>query len=167
MLLLYFINVLLLVNFTTAEPSVIIVGAGAAGIAAYSKLYSAGFKNILILEAEARIGGRVHTVEFGDSIVDLGGEWCHGQEGNIVWKLASDYNVLGPSHLDFALVNSKEPEFDKTTNDQLYEIFEHIWDENGDVNSTVGETMGDYFMPRYVYIQNSLLIKKIQRFFNK
>ena len=50
-----------------SPPSVIIVGAGAAGIAAASKLFQNGFQNITILEAEDRIGGRVYTTRFGKS----------------------------------------------------------------------------------------------------
>lgn len=55
-----------LMHLTTGEePKIVIVGAGAAGIAAASKLFEHGFKNITILEAENRIGGRVHTTWFG------------------------------------------------------------------------------------------------------
>lgn len=43
----------------------IIVGAGAAGIAAASKLLQKGMKDFVILEANDRIGGRVHTLNFG------------------------------------------------------------------------------------------------------
>lgn len=42
---------------------VIVIGAGASGIAAATRLYERGIKNILVLEAENRIGGRVHTVD--------------------------------------------------------------------------------------------------------
>lgn len=42
-----------------------IVGAGLAGLAAALNLYKNGFKNILIFEAQNRIGGRVHTAPFG------------------------------------------------------------------------------------------------------
>ena len=42
---------------------VIIVGAGASGIAAASRLFENGIKNILVLEAEDRIGGRVYSLD--------------------------------------------------------------------------------------------------------
>lgn len=45
-------------------PKIIIIGAGAAGIAAASRLIESGFENVTILDAEGRIGGRIHTVEF-------------------------------------------------------------------------------------------------------
>ena len=62
----------LVVHFTDFElvsgkkdpPSVIIIGAGAAGIAAASKLLKDGIKDVTILEAEKRIGGRICTTRF-------------------------------------------------------------------------------------------------------
>lgn len=54
------------------NKSIVIVGAGAAGISAAVKLVENGFKNVTLLEAESRIGGRIHTIPFGDNIVDLG-----------------------------------------------------------------------------------------------
>ena len=53
------------ISGTQNSPSVIIIGAGAAGIAAASKLLENGFKNVTILEAEGRIGGRIFTTRFG------------------------------------------------------------------------------------------------------
>lgn len=47
------------------KTKTIIVGAGAAGIAAASKLLQQGMDDFVILEANNRIGGRIHTVNFG------------------------------------------------------------------------------------------------------
>lgn len=44
---------------------VVIVGAGPAGIAAACRLLSKGINRIVLLEAENRIGGRVHSIPFG------------------------------------------------------------------------------------------------------
>lgn len=57
------------------DKKVIIVGAGTSGVAAATKLVSNGFANVTILEAENRIGGRVHTIPFGANVVDMGGQW--------------------------------------------------------------------------------------------
>jgi protoporphyrinogen oxidase len=51
--------------FSTVEVDYLIVGAGASGIAAASMLMQYGVNNIVILEAENRIGGRINTVPFG------------------------------------------------------------------------------------------------------
>jgi len=47
------------------KTKIVIVGAGAAGIAAASKLLKNGLNDFVILEANSRIGGRIHTVNFG------------------------------------------------------------------------------------------------------
>lgn len=59
----------------SSQKKVIIVGAGAAGFAAASKLISHGFQNVLILEAEQRIGGRINTIPFGTGVLDIGAQW--------------------------------------------------------------------------------------------
>lgn len=60
---------------SASKPRIIIIGAGASGIAAATKLFENGFTDIIILEAENRIGGRVCSVEFGGTLVDIGGQW--------------------------------------------------------------------------------------------
>jgi spermine oxidase len=54
---------------------VVVIGAGISGISAASKLIENGFKNVTVLEAENRIGGRVSTVPFASNVVDLGAQW--------------------------------------------------------------------------------------------
>lgn len=54
---------------------IVVVGAGISGISFAAKLIENGFKNLVILEAENRIGGRVHTVPFASNVLDLGGQW--------------------------------------------------------------------------------------------
>jgi monoamine oxidase len=59
---------------------VIIIGAGAAGLAAARVLSGAG-KRVCILEARPRIGGRVYTVHRADLPlpIELGAEFIHGE----------------------------------------------------------------------------------------
>jgi ribulose 1,5-bisphosphate synthetase/thiazole synthase len=45
---------------TTLDYDVIVIGAGASGLAAASTLIDNG-KNVIVLEARDRIGGRVYT----------------------------------------------------------------------------------------------------------
>lgn len=59
-----------------AGVPIVIVGAGAAGIAAATRLWLAGCRNVTVLEADAsRLGGRVRTVPFDGGVVDLGAQW--------------------------------------------------------------------------------------------
>jgi len=59
---------------------VIIIGAGAAGLAAARELSGAG-KSVAFLEARPRIGGRIWTTHFPDLPlpIELGAEFIHGE----------------------------------------------------------------------------------------
>ena len=81
-------------------PRVLIVGAGAAGIAAARDLRAAGV-SVEILEARDRIGGRVHTTStWPDLPVDIGASWIHGHQGNPVteWATAAGARTLATSY---------------------------------------------------------------------
>ncbi|XP_031105531.1 polyamine oxidase 2-like isoform X1 [Ipomoea triloba] len=60
-----------------SSPSVIVIGAGFAGLAAARALYDASFQ-VVVLESRDRIGGRVHTDYSFGFPVDLGASWLHG-----------------------------------------------------------------------------------------
>ncbi|KAK0084924.1 hypothetical protein PV325_006126 [Microctonus aethiopoides] len=83
LVLLYYATCVLSSN-DNSNPTIIIIGAGPAGIAAASRLFQNGFNNITILEAENRIGGRVYS----EYMVDLGGQWVHGEKNNVAFELA-------------------------------------------------------------------------------
>lgn len=70
---------------------VVVVGAGAAGLAAAERLREAGAAPILI-EAGQRIGGRAHTVRepaLGGVPLDLGASWIHDAERNPLVAIAA------------------------------------------------------------------------------
>lgn len=64
---------------TIPSPSVIIVGAGIAGLAAAKTLLGFGVKNITILEGRKRVGGRVFTEVIGPNAVpvNIGAHFIH------------------------------------------------------------------------------------------
>jgi monoamine oxidase len=77
--------------------AVLIVGAGAAGLAAGRLLAEAG-KQVCIVEARDRIGGRVFTVQqpvahgAGAVPVELGAEFIHGLPAS-TWNLVREANL--------------------------------------------------------------------------
>lgn len=90
-----------------SNAKVVIVGAGAAGIACATRLLAAGFSKVLVLEAEDHIGGRVHSIPFGRAKVDLGAQWCHGEDDNIVYQMVKDLNLLETSRCTPHIFKSK------------------------------------------------------------
>jgi monoamine oxidase len=85
------------------DESVLIVGAGAAGLAAARELARAGC-DVIVLEARDRIGGRVftHRPQSSPVPIELGAEFVHGRSPEL-WTIASAANL------------------------QLYEVSERHW----------------------------------------
>src|SRR5215216_400809 len=68
------------------DADVIVIGAGAAGLAAARALVDAG-QRVIVLEARARIGGRVWTDRtFAGIPVERGAEFIHGEQAD-TWAL--------------------------------------------------------------------------------
>lgn len=61
-----------------APERVLVIGAGMAGLTAARELRRAG-RQVIVLEARQRIGGRIHThTAWGNARIDLGASWIHG-----------------------------------------------------------------------------------------
>lgn len=75
-----------------AEPEVIVVGAGVAGLAAARALMAAN-KSVLVIEARDRIGGRAVTdsTTFGFPF-DLGAQWIEAGRTNPAMAMLRDMN---------------------------------------------------------------------------
>src|SRR5271170_2531761 len=64
------------------DVEVVVVGGGAAGVAAARRLCDAGV-DCLIVEARARLGGRAWTVTDASGVaLDLGCGWLHSADRN-------------------------------------------------------------------------------------
>ncbi len=95
-------------NLKNKSSDVLIIGAGAAGLAAARGLSVAG-RNVIVLEARDRIGGRIFTCRDPAAAIpiELGAEFVHGKSPEL-WHLAQS------AHLE------------------LYEVSErHLYFENG------------------------------------
>ena len=83
----------LYVGGMTASFDVIVIGAGAAGIGAGRELARRN-ASFCILEARERIGGRAWTSTCGTPYpFDLGCEWLHSADRNVLAKLAPDLGI--------------------------------------------------------------------------
>lgn len=75
-----------------SNNSILIIGAGMAGLSAAKTLHDAGLK-VTMLEARERIGGRIWTNNKLGTPVDLGASWIHGIKKNPIQDLAKQYQV--------------------------------------------------------------------------
>jgi spermine oxidase len=130
------------------EMSVVIVGCGISGFTCATKLIEFGFKNVKILEAEDRIGGRIFTTEFAGGLIDLGAQWCHGVDGNVVHELAGE-DSFAETKMDFSkmtFTRSDGSEVDKESCRRLMELCDGILERLKDETSgTVDEILTKKF----------------------
>ncbi len=65
----------------------VVIGGGAAGIAAARRLHDAGCE-VLLVEASDRLGGRARSIELAGHPVDLGCGWLHSARRNAWTRIA-------------------------------------------------------------------------------
>jgi monoamine oxidase len=63
------------------ETDVVVIGAGAADVAAARRLEAARL-SVVVLEARSRVGGRAWTIHASDLPLDLGCGWLHSADEN-------------------------------------------------------------------------------------
>lgn len=66
------------------QPRIVVIGAGLAGLSAAKALLESGFTDVTILEATERIGGRVQSVQLGESSSCTG--LCAALGSGLPWK---------------------------------------------------------------------------------
>ncbi|SPM32424.1 Monoamine oxidase [Mycobacterium rhizamassiliense] len=80
--------------------SVLVVGAGVAGLAAARSLTDAGWP-VRVIEARDRIGGRVYTNRDWGVPIEMGASWIHGTTNDPLMELARSAGAeLVPSDYD-------------------------------------------------------------------
>lgn len=138
-------------------PKFVIVGAGAAGISAAAKLLENGFKDILILEAQDRIGGRVNTVPFGKGNIDLGAQWCQGEVGNVVYELVKDDFEFGDtafSHEKSLFYGSDGNSVDLNKCTKLMSLSESVMSDYENM-AKFNKSLGEFFKANFeIGLQN-------------
>lgn len=68
---------------TAPAPSIIVIGAGVAGLKAAADLAAKGYA-VTVLESRDRTGGRIWTVTKSPVPIELGAQWIHGSESPIL-----------------------------------------------------------------------------------
>lgn len=101
---------------------VVVVGAGIAGLSAAKHLQAAGFE-VVVLEARARVGGRVNTsTNSAGTTVELGATWIHGNQAEFETLVAG---------MNLATVNSdfRKMTYFRTLPSAPTVVTQSIWDD--------------------------------------
>jgi monoamine oxidase len=98
---------------TAARPEAtmrdaIVVGAGLSGLVCARRLAGAG-RDVIVLEAQDRIGGRLLTGRVGGAVVDLGGQWMSPGQPRLA-ALAAELGVASAPHRRAGRLAVAEPE---------------------------------------------------------
>src|SRR6266702_6688656 len=111
-----------------SEVDVAVIGAGAAGIAAARRLAEAGGVSLLVLEGRERPGGRAWTIDAGGYPADLGCEWLHSADRNVLVPLAERLGLaLDRRRPDWTTRLSRSGESKEAEADWLREREAHYW----------------------------------------
>lgn len=152
-----FQQALALSNTTTSNAfkgKVLIIGAGAAGLAAAYHLHQQGI-DFQIVEASSTYGGRLKTTtDFVDFPIPLGAEWLHG-EREIFDEIINDTNVT---------VTIKTTPYDEDEDYGLYEGEEYTIEQmklDGDqkfIGATWLNFFEEYILPS---VQDNIMYNKV------
>jgi polyamine oxidase len=116
-----------------------VVGAGVAGLTAARLLHDAG-KDVVVLEARDRIGGRTHTVDAPHAL-DLGAAWIHGTEGNPVAERLQELGVR--FERDDAELSSMLHDGERIEGDRLAAMLDQVEATLRDLAPRPGESVAD------------------------
>ncbi len=125
---------------------VVIIGAGAAGLAAARELSGAG-KRICLLEARDRIGGRVSTLHLPDLPlpIELGAEFIHGRS-------ATTFSIVDAT----ALAAMELPDNHWWSRDGSWELVDDFWGQVDRVRAKIGTRKRDLPFEAFLRSQRNL-----------
>lgn len=114
----------------STSASVLVLGAGIAGLAAARALTEQG-RSVIILEARNRVGGRMWTDSSLGVPLDLGASWIHGVNGNPITKLAKQFGVktVPTDDENSIMFNADGSEYSDVEWEETESLFEEIYEE--------------------------------------
>lgn len=144
-------------DFVTLNKSVVIIGAGTAGLFAANALKKMGVTNVKILEASSTFGGRVRKLDgFADLPIPLsmGAEWIHFPDPQIVQDMLvfDDVNVLQEE--EFIPFDPQDIRLDKTYHNWIRFLYKE---------TKFKKISWHVYLEKYVYshVQDQVLYNKV------
>ena len=131
--------------------TVVVIGAGMAGLAAAQRLQAGGYK-VIVVEGRHRAGGRMWTDYSLGTAVDLGAAWIHGDAAsNPLMKMVKQYD-LSTTATDWDetwLYDHSYGELEDETYDPIIrkseQIIERLYEEQS--TAPIGRSIADALAP--------------------
>nr|XP_053635526.1 peroxisomal N(1)-acetyl-spermine/spermidine oxidase-like isoform X2 [Cherax quadricarinatus] len=131
------------------EVEVVVVGGGVAGLTAVKTLLENEVNDVIVLEAQDRLGGRIRTIRQDGVLVEEGAEWIHGGTRNPVNRLAASLQALDPILPDDAWDWRLVTQDGRAGDHQAYELAEKLLEkckENGILTPYYNTSYGQYYV---------------------
>lgn len=132
--------------------SVIVVGAGIAGLAAASQLVKQGY-DVTVIESQSKVGGRLSTDRSLGIPFDLGASWIHKPDGNPITPLAAQAGATtfftdDDNVVVYDVDGSAYPDATLTSTENIYNTVRDSITDLGSLNQSF-ETVFDNAYPQY------------------
>lgn len=115
---------------------ILVLGAGMAGLAAARALAELGLRP-LVIEARDRVGGRIHSLQTSQGVVELGAEFVHGKDPRL-WALIEEAGAATVERDGAMLRESASGELaqDEHVEERLFDPLEPLADLQKDMSFT-------------------------------
>ncbi|MEO7312882.1 MAG: NAD(P)/FAD-dependent oxidoreductase [Chitinophagaceae bacterium] len=138
------------------KPTVIIIGAGAAGLMAATELCNQ--YHVIILEALPRIGGRIHSIKSDDGIIEAGAEFVHG-------NLPVTQMLLKKAGIDYVEISGemyRKKDGHLAVVKEMTEGWDRLMQEMNQLKEDC--TMEELLQKHFIGPENELLRKNVQSY---
>lgn len=111
-----------------------------------------GLTDVVILEAGDRFGGRIHSIPYSNGSLDMGAQWVHGQNKNVIYELVQKYYKFGDTGFDdtdeiFLLSNGKRANQKECL--KLSHLSNMIMEHSFTEMEIYNGSLGDFFTTKY------------------
>lgn len=105
---------------------VVVIGAGAAGLTAAQQLLRANVQNIVVLEAQHYVGGRIHTYHDWGLPIELGAEFIHGSN-TVTAQMARELHMETiATHEDRKLIDAQGASLGHEQRQEYHALLQYV-----------------------------------------
>lgn len=111
-----------------------------------------GLKDIVILEAEDRFGGRIQSVPYSNGSIDMGAQWVHGKNRNVIYELVQKHFKFGDTGFDdtdVIFLMSNGTRANKKQCLKLINLSDMIMEHSYTEMEMYNGSLGDFFTTKY------------------